>query len=224
MHAFVALIAAIRLRNIFSAMQAVRFLTVAFFAAAFLLSAAMPVAHDRAEVITFHPDKTHSNVGFKVRHLGISNVRGAFGEYEATVQFDPEDLGALSIEATIQASSIDTGNERRDDHLRSDDFFNVEAFPELRFESKEVRNIDGSEFELVGDLTIRDVTKEIVLESEFLGMGAGRNGRKAGFEARAKIDRFDYNLKFDALTETGGLVVGSDVEIVLDMELDEQTG
>ena len=209
-------------------MQPARFLipifSTAFVAAAFLLSAAMPVAPDRAEVITFHADKTHSNVGFKVRHLGISNVRGAFGEYDATVQFDPEDLGTLSVEATIQTSSIDTGNERRDDHLRSDDFFNAETFPELRFESKEVRNIDGSEFELVGDLTIRDVTKEVVLEGEFLGMGAGRNGRKAGFEVRARIDRFDYNLKFDALTETGGLVVGNNVEIVLDMELDEKTG
>lgn len=205
-------------------MQTPRFLTIALFASAFLLSGSAPSSPDRAETITFHVDKTHSNVGFKVRHLGISNVRGAFGDYEATVQFDPEDLSAISVEATIQASSIDTGNQRRDDHLRSDDFFNAEAFPELRFASKEARNIDGGEFELVGDLTIRDVTKEVVLEVEFLGMGAGRNGRKAGFEARVVIDRFDYNLKFDALTETGGLVVGSDVEIVLDMELDEQTG
>ena len=205
------------------AMQTARFLTAAFFAAALFLSGAAPAERDQAEVIAFRPDKTHSNVGFKVRHLGISNVRGAFGEYDAAVKFDPEDLSTLMIEATIQASSIDTGNERRDDHLRSDDFFNAEAFPELRFASKEVRNIDGGEFELVGDLTIRDVTKEVVLEAEFLGMGAGRNGRKAGFEARVTIDRFDYNLKFDALTETGGLVVGSDVEIVLDMELDERT-
>ncbi len=204
-------------------MKTTRFLTAAFLAVAFLLAGAALPTRDVAEIITFRPDKTHSNVGFKVRHLGISNVRGAFGEYDATVQLDPEDLSTLLIEATIQTSSIDTGNERRDNHLRSDDFFNAEEFPELRFMSKEVQNIDGAEFEIVGDLTIRDVTKEIVVKAEFLGMGAGRNGRKAGFEARVEINRFDYNLKFDALTETGGLVVASDVEIVLDMELDEQT-
>ena len=205
-------------------MKPVRFLTTAFLATAFLLTGAILPVHDRAEIVTFHPDKTHSNVGFKVRHLGISNVRGAFGEYEATVQFDPEDLTTLSVDATIQTSSVDTGNERRDNHLRSDDFFNAEEFPELRFVSKEVRDLDGGEFDLVGDLTIRDVTKEIVLKAEFLGMAAGRNGRKAGFEARTTIDRFEYKLKFDALTETGGLVVGSNVEIILEMELDEQTG
>ena len=205
-------------------MKPIRFLTAAFLATAFLLTGAVFPVHDRAEIVTFHPDKNHSNVGFKTRHLGISNVRGAFGEYEATVQFDPEDLSTLSVEATIQTSSVDTGNERRDNHLRSDDFFNAETFPELRFVSKEVRDLDGGEFKLVGDLTIRDVTKEIVLKAEFFGMGAGQNGRKAGFEARATVDRFDYNLKFDALTETGGLVVGSDVEIILEMELNEQTG
>ena len=205
-------------------MRPIRFLTAAFLATAFLLTGAVFPVHDRAEVVTFRPDKNHSNVGFKVRHLGISNVRGAFGEYEAAVQFDPEDLSTLSVEATIRTSSVDTGNERRDNHLRSDDFFNAEEFPELRFVSKEVRDLDGGEFELVGDLTIRDVTKEIVLKAEFLGMAAGQNGRKAGFEARTMIDRFEYNLKFDALTETGGLVVGSNVEIILEMELDEQTG
>lgn len=205
-------------------MKSIRFLTAAFLATAFLLTGAALPVHDRAEIVTFHPDKTHSNVGFKVRHLGISNVRGAFGEYDATVQFDPEDLSTLSVEATIQTSSVDTGNERRDNHLRSDDFFNAEEYPELRFVSKEVRDLEDGEFKLVGELTIRDVTKEIALDAEFLGMAAGREGRKAGFEARATIDRFEYNLKFDALTETGGLVVGSNVEIVLEMELDEQAG
>ena len=148
----------------------------------------LPV-HDRAEVVIFHPDKTHSNVGFKVRHLGISNVRGSFGEYEATVEFDPEDMSTLSVVATIQTSSVDTGNERRDNHLRSDDFFNAEEFPTLQFVSKEVRDLEDGEFKLVGDLTIRDVTKEIALNAEFLGMASAQNGRKAGFEARTTIDR-----------------------------------
>ena len=177
-----------------------------------------------ADVIAFHPDKVHSNVGFKVRHLGISNVRGAFDEYEAIVRFDPEDLSTLSVEATVDVGSIDTGNERRDNHLRSDDFFNAEEYPTMHFMSKSVQDVEDGQFEIVGDMTIRDVTMEVVLEAEFFGMGMGRDGRKAGFEATTTIDRFDYNLQWDALTETGGLVVGRSVDILLEMELDEDAG
>lgn len=169
---------------------------------------------------TFTVDKGHSQVGFKVRHLGISNVRGTFNEYDATVQFDPENLEALQVEATVDVSSIDTGIERRDNHLRSDDFFNAEQFPTARFVSTAVRNIDGNTFELVGNLTIRDVTKEVVFESEFLGTGEQRGRQKAGFTAETTINRFDYGLKWDRLTEAGGLVVGENVEIILEMELE----
>ena len=172
-------------------------------------------------VLTFSVDKAHSQVGFKVRHLGIANVRGAFQDYEATVRFDPADLTTLQVEATIAVHSIDTGIERRDDHLRSDDFFNAERFPAITFESKGVRILDGGAFELVGDLTIRDVTKEVVLQAEFLGMGTMRGRQKAGFEAKTTINRFDYNLKWDTLTEAGGLVVSEDVQILLELELNE---
>lgn len=183
---------------------------------------AYPV-HRPAEIVTFTPDRTHSSVGFKVRHLGISNVRGRFMDYDAVVRFDPEDLSTLAVDATIEVASISTENERRDNHLRSDDFFNADQYPTMQFVSKGVRSIDGPEFELVGDLTIRDVTMEVVLEGEFFGIGAARNGRKAGFEAGTTINRFDYNLRWDSLTEAGGLVVGEDVEIVIEMELNEQT-
>jgi polyisoprenoid-binding protein YceI len=166
-------------------------------------------------------DRSHSQIGFKVRHLGIANVRGAFNEFEVTMQFDPADLTSLQVETAIDANSIDTGNERRDDHLRSDDFFNVEQFPALTFISKEVRNAEGDAFELVGDLTIRDVTKEVVLEAEFFGAVTQRNGRKAGFEAVATINRFDYGLKWDRVTEASGLVVGENVEIILELEMQE---
>lgn len=167
-------------------------------------------------------DKGHSQVSFKVRHLGISNVRGGFNEYDATIRFDPEDLGTLQVEATVNTASIDTGIERRDNHLRSDDFFNAEQYPTMTFVSKAVRNIDGPSFELVGDLTIRDVTKEVVLEAELLGVGMQRDRRKAGFEARTTINRFDYNLKWDRLTEAGGLVAGEDVEIIMELEVQEE--
>ncbi|MEM8486477.1 MAG: YceI family protein [Bacteroidota bacterium] len=166
-------------------------------------------------------DKAHSQIGFKVRHLGITNVNGLFKDYEANVSMDGDDLSTLQASATIQIGSISTGIDRRDGHLKSDDFFNAETYPEMKFVSKAVRNIDGSEFELVGDLTIRDITKEVVLEAEFLGMGAMGDTKKAGFEAETTIDRFDYNLKWDRLTEAGGLVVSDKVKIMLDLELNE---
>lgn len=173
-----------------------------------------------AEVMTFKPDFSHSHVGFKVRHLGIANVHGKFDEFDFTVSVDPEDISTLSAEVTIQTGSINTDNERRDDHLRSDDFFNAEMYPTITFTSKEVRNIDGNEFELVGDLTMRDVTKEVVIEGEMLGTASTRDGKvKVGFEAEAEIDRMDFNLKWNNLTETGGLVVGHDVELILELEM-----
>ena len=169
-------------------------------------------------------DKAHSQIGFKVRHLGITNVNGFFADYEADVSMDGDDLSTLTATATVQIGSISTGIDRRDGHLKSDDFFNAEKYPEMKFVSKAVRNIDGSEFELVGDLTIRDVTKEVVLEAEFLGMGAMGDTKKAGFEAETTIDRFDYNLKWDRLTEAGGLVVSDKVKVILDLELNEADG
>ena len=175
---------------------------------------------DRA-MMSFTADKGHSTVGFKARHFGVATVNGSFGDYEAMIKFDPEDLSTLHVEATIQTASVDTGIERRDNHLRSDDFFNAEQFPTIKFVSKGVKEVDGDELKLVGDLTIRDVTKEVVLDVEYLGMTPARGAHKAGFEARTKIDRFDYNLKFDRLTEAGGLVVGKEVRIVLEMELNE---
>lgn len=174
--------------------------------------------------LTFTVDKSHSKVGFRVRHLGITNVNGSFDNYEANVSFDPTDLTTLKAEATISTMSVNTGIERRDNHLRGDDFFNAESFPEMKFVSKAVRNLDGSTFELVGDLTIRDITKEVVLDAEFFGIGQMGDTKKAGFEASVTINRFDYNLKWDRLTEAGGLVVSDNVKILLDLELDEVKG
>lgn len=164
-------------------------------------------------------DAVHSNVGFKVRHLGISNVRGEFLNYDAEILMDSTDLSTLTVNATIEAGSIDTGNERRDGHLRSDDFFGAEEFPNITFTSTEVTNIEGSNFHLVGDLTIRDVTQSVALESEFLGTSKMRDSERAGFEARTVINRKDFNLAWDQLTEAGGFIVGHNVEIILELEV-----
>lgn len=167
---------------------------------------------------TYQVDPSHSNLGFKVRHLGLSSVNGTFTEYEATATVDPADLTTLQAQATIQVASVDTGVERRDNHLRSDDFFNAEAHPTMTFVSTGVRNVDGNEFELVGDLTIRDVTKEVVLEGELVGMAEMRGNTVLGFELEGRINRFDYGLKWNSLTEAGGLIVGEEVRLILELE------
>ncbi len=179
---------------------------------------------DEPALKTFVVDQVHSNVGFKVRHLGITNVNGQFDEYDATITLDPENLSTLEAEATIQIASINTGNERRDGHLKSDDFFNAEAHPAMKFVSNKVVPGDNGAFELHGDLTIRDVTKPVVLEGALLGTGMTREGKqKVGLEASTTINRFDYNLKWDQVTEAGGLVVGQDVQIILELQLNEHS-
>jgi polyisoprenoid-binding protein YceI len=170
------------------------------------------------EAASWSIDKVHSNIGFKVKHLGISKVRGDFEDYEVTLNFDPEDLSTLETEVTVQIASIDTENDRRDNHLRSDDFFNAESHPTMTFVSKEVRNIDGNEFEIVGDLTIRGTTKEVVLDAEFLGTAAMGEQERSAFEARTTINRMDYGLAWNNLTEAGGFVVGHDVDIIIELE------
>lgn len=168
---------------------------------------------------TWSVDHAHSRLGFKVRHLGISNVRGDFREYDAMLSMDGTDVSTLSAEATIQTASINTDNDRRDNHLRSPDFFAAEEHPEMTFVSTGVRNVDGSTFEMTGNLTIRGTTHEVVLDAEFLGSVAMGEEERAGFEATTTIDRMDYGLAWDRLTEAGGLVVGHEVEITLELEV-----
>lgn len=164
-------------------------------------------------------DQAHSQVNFKVRHLGITNVTGNFKDFDMTLVFDPQNLQTLQTTATVEVSTIDTGIERRDNHLRSDDFFNAEQYPELTFVSTGVTDIEGNTFKLMGDLTIRDVTKPVVLEAEMIGTAPGTDGKmRAGFTAKTTIDRMEYGLKWDKLTEAGGLVVSHDVEVLLEVQ------
>ena len=175
-----------------------------------------------ADVSTWAVDQVHSTIGFKVKHLGISNVRGDFDTYDFDLRFDPNDLTTLETTATVAVASIDTENERRDNHLRSPDFFAADEHPTMTFASKAVRAIDGDAFELVGDLTIRGVTNEVVFDAEFLGTAAMGDSERAGFEAETTIDRLDYGLAWNKLTEAGGFVVGHDVKIILELEVIKQ--
>lgn len=167
---------------------------------------------------TFNIDKAHSEAFFQVRHL-VTRVRGSFKQFEGTVDMDMDNPEKSSVSFTIQASSVDTGEPDRDNHLRSGDFFDVEKFPTLTFSSTAVSKKGDEEYDVAGDLTIHGVTKQITLPVTFLGFAKDPWGnQRAGFEAETKIDRKDYGLKWNAPLEAGGLLVGDEVKISLSVQ------
>ncbi|MFH1197936.1 MAG: YceI family protein [bacterium] len=169
-------------------------------------------------------DKSHSNAGFTVTHLVISEVDGYFKNYEGSVETNGDDFTNAKIEFSFDIASINTDNEKRDNHLKSDDFFNAEKFPKMTFKSKSFKKVDGKNWKLVGDLTIRDVTKQVTLDVKNNGTVKDPWGNiKAGFKIYGVINRFDYNLKWNSMIEAGGLVVGEDVEIKINLELAKQS-
>ena len=165
-------------------------------------------------------DSAHTEAAFAVKHLMISTARGRFGAVEGLVEFDPSDLANASAQVTIDATSIDTREAQRDAHLRSADFFDVEKFPSLTFKSRRVDQIQGDAFKLVGDLTIKDVTREVVLDVTSHGFQTDPwGGERTGFSAQTSISRKDFGLLWNQILETGGLTVGDGVKITLDVEL-----
>jgi polyisoprenoid-binding protein YceI len=165
-------------------------------------------------------DPVHSHVEFAVKHLMIATVRGRFAVVHGTVYSDDADPAKGRAEIEIDADSIDTHESQRDTHLRSADFFDVEKFPKITFRSTRITDVHGDTFKLVGDLTIRGVTREVVLDVT----SEGRNrdpwgGERAGFSATTKIKRSDFGLTWNQALETGGVVVGDDIKISLDVEM-----
>lgn len=168
-------------------------------------------------------DGSHSEVGFSVRHMMIATVKGRFSKVEGTLEFDPENLAAATFEGKIEAGSIDTRDENRDNHLRSADFFDVENNPYITFGNSKVTKVAGNEFTLVGDLTIHGVTKQVTLAGEFMGVNVDPWGNtKAGFTATAKISRKEWNLNWNAALEAGGVLVSDEVKLSLDLEVAKQ--
>lgn len=167
-------------------------------------------------------DPMHSEIEFKVKHLMISTVTGKFNEFDASIASANEDFTGAKISFSAKTASINTGNEQRDGHLKSDDFFNSEQFPELKFESTSfVKN--GDDYKLTGNLTIRDITKEVVLDVVYNGTMTDFYGNvKAGFELTGKINRKDFNLKWSATTEAGGVVVSDEVKIHCNIQFAKQ--
>lgn len=165
-------------------------------------------------------DVSHTNVGFVVKHMMVSRVRGNFTDFEGTIEGNPAELENSKVSFRVGIDSISTNNEDRDNHLRSADFFDVENHPNMTFESTEVKKISDNEYELTGDLTIRGTTKETTFKVDYLGMGKNPwNVDVAGFEARTKISRKEFGLTWNQTLETGGVLVSDDVEIIIDLEV-----
>ena len=172
---------------------------------------------------TYTIDSAHSRLGFVVRHLGFSKVRGSFETFEGTLRIDPSDISSLHTEAKIEVASVTTNEPKRDEHLRSGEFFDAENHPHLTFRSTSVENVNGDTFNLKGYLTIRGITKEIELLAEMLGEAKDPwGGTRIGFEARTLVNRKDFGLTWNVALEAGGFLVGDDVEIVLEVQAVKQ--
>lgn len=165
-------------------------------------------------------DEAHSKVQFSVRHMVISEVTGLFRNFDLKLYTNNNDFEQADIKFVIEAASLDTGIADRDNHLRSDDFFGVEKFGNIAFKSRSIKKVDDEKYKLTGDLTIRDVTREIELDVNYGGQVVDPWGNtRAGFKVQGSINRFDYNLKWNNLIETGGAVVGKTVNITCDIEV-----
>ncbi len=172
-------------------------------------------------------DPAHTQIEFGVKHMMFTTVRGKFADFEGSIGLDVDDPSASSVQVTIDAASIDTGVADRDEHLRSADFFDVEEYPEITFQSTRVLGPirEGGDFEILGDLTIHGVTREVTLGATFDGTGTDPwGGARAGFAASTEIDRRDFDLTWNQALETGGVLVGHSVKISLQVQAVEAAG
>lgn len=165
-------------------------------------------------------DPAHSEIQFKVRHMMVSTVTGAFTSFTGSLETEEEDFSDAVIEFTAEVDSISTNNAQRDAHLKSDDFFNAAQFPQLRFRSTSFKSLGGDRYQLKGDLTIRDITLPLTLNVEYFGSATDPYGNtKAGFELNGAISRKDFGLKWNAVTEAGSVVVSDEVKLHLNVQL-----
>ncbi len=168
-------------------------------------------------------DEVHSKIRFSARHMVITEVEGQFNKFDFKLKNEEDDLTTSDIELTIDTRSIDTRNKDRDNHLRSADFFDAENFPEIRFESASVKKLNNEKYKLSGNLTIKGITKPIELDVTYGGQIKDPWGNtRAGFNVKGSLNRFDYGLKWNNLLETGGAVVGKNINIICDIEVIKQ--
>jgi len=164
-------------------------------------------------------DTAHSSIEFSVKHMMFATVKGAFQKFEAEVEANPEDLTTASIQFTVDTASVDTRNSDRDAHLRSADFFNVEQYPNLTFKSSKIEKTGDNEYDVIGDVTINGVTKQETFAVTYGGKGINPWGVEVvGFSGEGKINRKDYGLTWNAALETGGVLVGDQIKISIEIE------
>jgi polyisoprenoid-binding protein YceI len=167
-------------------------------------------------------DKAHSSIGFSVRHMVISEVIGNFKDFDIAFTSVKDDYSDAAVEATIKVASINTDNERRDGHLKTDDFFNAEKFPEIKFKSTAFEKIADNKYKITGDLTIRDVTKKVTFDATYNGtIKAPWGATVSSWKATSSVNRFDYGLRWNKAIDTGGLIAGEIVTITLNLELNK---
>ena len=173
---------------------------------------------------TWGVDPTHSDVQFKIRHLMITNVSGSFNIFQASVETEGEDFSKAKVTFTADVESITTGSEQRDGHLKSPDFFDAAIYPQIKFTTTKAEPVDNDgSYSLYGDLTIRDVTKNVKMSVEFGGVVKdGYGNTKAGFTINGKINRKDFGLTWNAATEAGGILLSDEVKVMAEIQLIEQ--
>lgn len=181
-------------------------------------TAAVVAPATASTAITYAADKAHAHVGFTVRHM-MSQVRGSFGDFSATIVKDDANLAASSVDFKIQATSIDTANENRDKHLRSEDFFFVEKFPEITFKSSRVEKVSDTEYKVTGDFTMRGVTKVMTLPVILLGEMKTKEGKSVvGFSVNTKLDRKEFGINWNRALDAGGMLLSDEVAVEITME------
>ncbi len=163
-------------------------------------------------------DPAHSSATFKISHMVISHVVGSFKDFSITLNSSKDDFSDASVEGVIKVGSINTDNTMRDNHLKSDDFFNAEKYPEIRFKSTSFTKTGDNKYAITGDLTIRDVTKKATFDAVLNGVMQTPQGLLASWTATTTVDRFEYNLKWNKTIETGGLIVGKDATVTLNLD------
>lgn len=173
---------------------------------------------------TWKIDPSHSSATFTVKHMMVSNVPGRFGKVEGTIVYDGKNIAGVQADATIDATTITTNNEKRDAHLKSPDFFDVNAFPTITFKSKRAEAVGNGRFRLIGDLTMRGTTKEVVLEVEGpTDPVTVQNSQRVGATATTTLNRQDFGVSWSRTMDGGGYVVGDEVKVTLELELIKQT-
>ncbi|MFN3754023.1 YceI family protein [Flavobacterium sp.] len=172
---------------------------------------------------TWAIDPTHSEIGFKVKHMMFTNVSGKFDLFEALIENEEENFETSTINFSAEVNSINTGNDDRDNHLRSADFFDVENFGKLTFKSTNVQKVTEGEYKISGDLTIKDVTKNITFDTEYSGLMKDPWGNtKIGLSLNGKINRKEFGLTWNAALETGGVLVGEDIKLNAEVQFVKQ--